>query len=196
MSHFNHVANEWDSPEKIQLITKLANKTREIINLGGNLDVLDFGCGTGLFGMAFLENAKSMTGIDTSESMLEEFKKKSSAVNTETLLVDLESEEINREFDLIVSSMAFHHLCEPSIVFNKLFKMLRAGGKIIIVDLEEEDGSFHPDPNAMGVKHFGFSRSEIDNWCLNLSVRKEIYTINKVTKSEKTYAQFLAVFTK
>ncbi|WP_417336201.1 methyltransferase domain-containing protein [Halobacteriovorax marinus] len=72
MSHFNHVANEWDSEEKIKMMEALSTKTKEFLNLDDKRKILDFGCGTGLFGLNFLEHASSILGIDTSEGMLKE----------------------------------------------------------------------------------------------------------------------------
>ena len=66
MSHFNQAANEWDSDEKTQMMVKLAARTLEHLKLNKKLDILDFGCGTGLFGLEFKEYIHTLTGIDTS----------------------------------------------------------------------------------------------------------------------------------
>ena len=178
MSQFDQLANEWDSPQKIKLITTLAQKTKRTFPLKNDLDILDFGCGTGLFGMEFLEKAKSITGIDTSDGMLEVFKSKVRNIPCETFNVDIEKETINKKFDLIVSSMAFHHVENPRVAFNQLYSMLNNGGQIFIVDLEKEDGTFHPDPEKVGVKHFGFSNEEIQSWSEGLHLNVTIQTIN------------------
>ncbi len=198
MSHFNHVANEWDSEGKVQLMAKLAEETLAQLNLSGKkLDILDFGCGTGLFGLSFIDCANSLTGVDTSEGMLEVFNEKVKGLShVKTHLLNLEKEDMVGSFDLIVSSMTFHHLVKPSSVLLKLSKLIREKGKMAIVDLVTEDGSFHPDPKAMGVHHYGFSSEEIQAWAEEVGCEVSITTINRVEKNGRNYDQFLAIFNK
>ncbi|EPZ50066.1 methyltransferase domain protein [Bacteriovorax sp. BAL6_X] len=197
MSHFNHAANTWDSEDKISLMQTLAEKTRDRLKLSSKVDLLDFGCGTGLFCLEFIDDAKSITGVDTSTGMLEVFDKKTAVYDhIKSINTDLENEELNEKFDLIISSMTFHHLNSPEKMTLKLAGMLNEGGKMAIVDLESEDGSFHPDPKGMGVKHFGFSNEEIVSWADKANLNVKIETINSRTKNGREYNQFLAVFYK
>jgi len=195
MSHFNDKAAEWDSEGKIKMMALLANKTIEVLKPEKKLDIMDFGCGTGLFGLEMADYARSLLGVDTSSGMLEVFDQKTdSAENIKSQLVDLESETINMSFDLIVSSMAFHHLNQPEKMITTLKNLLNAGGKLAIVDLDEEDGSFHPDNTGMGVKHFGFSKEKLQTWANENGLKLEHHLINQIEKNDRNYAQFLAVF--
>lgn len=199
MSHFDHVANEWDSAQKISLMAALSKKTIQKLNLNKKMDILDFGCGTGLFGLEFEPFAKTLTGIDTSNGMLEVMQEKSKGLKHVSVLnLDLQTDSMPSDlsFDLIISSMVFHHLDNPLSVLEKLSKSLLSGGTIAVVDLREEDGSFHPDPSNMGVKHFGFSDEVIKAWAKELDFTVEISTINSLEKNEKIYEQFLAIFKK
>ena len=108
--------------------------------------------------------------------------------------INLEEENISEKFDLIVSSMAFHHLNYPGKVLNKLKNNLNSGGKIIVVDLDKEDGTFHPDNEGMGVKHFGFSKETLENWANKSELNLDHYIINSIDKNERKYQQFCAVF--
>lgn len=197
MSYFDHKAYNWDSLGKIELMGELALKAQQKLNLNKKVDILDFGCGTGLFGIEFLEHAKSITGVDTSVGMLEVFDKKTRDYDhIKSINIDLEKNDLNEKYDLIISSMTFHHLSDPAKITLKLAGMLKEGGKLGIVDLESEDGSFHPDPEGMGVKHFGFSNEEIVEWADKAGLNVEISTINSRTKNDRKYMQFLAIFYK
>lgn len=199
MSHFNHAANDWDSEGKIKLMNRLASNASKKLNLEKGLDILDFGCGTGLFGLEFIDYAKSITGIDTSEGMLDVFKSKVEGLDhIDCILKDLENEPFgsDKKFDLIVSSMTFHHLTNPKAMIRKLAELLKAGGKMAIVDLEKEDGTFHPNNKEMGVKHFGFSEEELRSWAQETGLEVDISTINSVEKNDREYNQFLAVYKK
>lgn len=197
MSHFNQVANEWDSPGKVKLMGVLAQKVKEKLELNNDLNIFDFGCGTGLFGLEFMDYAKTLTGLDTSEGMIEVFKKKIDQDSRFDLHVgELDQLPAEKKFDLIVSSMVFHHVDHPKEILQGLTEHLNPGGKIAIVDLEKEDGSFHPDPKGMGVKHFGFTPEEIQSWNPANQMHLEIKTINEMDKEGKTFNQFLAVFSR
>ena len=193
MTHFNQAASSWDSLEKIESTKILANKVIEKLQLQPNcsLDILDFGCGTGLLGLNFFNYAKSITGIDTSEGMLNVFQDKvKDFKNVNILNLDLEKSDIQLKFDLIVTAMAFHHLERPNIMIKKFQSMLNVNSKIAIIDLVTEDGTFHPDNLKMGVKHFGFSKNLIEEWSRN---KIDFSIINEISKNGKVYPQFLAV---
>ena len=196
MKHFNDLANEWDNPEKIKLMHTLATNAKESLNLKPCIKIMDFGCGTGLFGLEFLEIASELVGVDTSEGMLKVMQHKTRDLkHVRTININLENEELDEKFDLIVSSMAFHHLADPSKMIDKMKSMLNPNGRLVVVDLDQEDGSFHPDNEAMGVKHYGFAKDELFKWGKEFSqIHYEI--IHFVEKNEKTYPQFMLVLTR
>jgi ubiquinone/menaquinone biosynthesis C-methylase UbiE len=196
MTHFNSVANEWDSESKTKMMKNLAIKTLDQLNLSKRLDILDFGCGTGLFGFEFKEYVNTLTGIDTSSGMLEVFDKKTKDYeNIKSININLEKSSLTEKYDLIVSSMAFHHLNNPLEVLIKLKASLKDKGKIAIVDLDREDGTFHPDNEGMGVKHLGFLQEVLEQWAVAAKLKLEYSTINTILKNEKDYKQFLAIYT-
>ena len=90
--------------------------------------------------------------------------------------------------------MAFHHLIDPGAMILKLKGMLKSGGRLAIIDLDKEDGTFHSNPDRMGVKHFGFEKDEICSWAEKAPMKIQYQLINKIEKNDRTYSQFLAVF--
>ena len=197
MTHFDQVANEWDSPKKVKLIGLTGNKIKENIQLKKPVKILDFGCGTGLLSQEFYDQASEILGIDTSEGMLEVFNKKfKDHDNARCENLNLEEKPLNEKFDLIISSMVFHHLNTPGETLGKLAELLNENGQIAIVDLDKEDGSFHPDNEEMGVKHFGFTKEDVQNWAEKSGLNLEHKLIHHIEKNEKEYDLFLAVFKK
>lgn len=195
MSHFNKVANSWDSPQKAERSRKFADEIKKVINLDDHLDIMDFGCGTGILGFEFIKNAKSIFGIDTSEGMLDVFDQKASEFsNITSSNINLEEETLDRKFDLIISSMAFHHLNGPDKMLISFSKMLNPLGQIVIIDLESEDGTFHPDNEGMGVKHFGFSEFEVSKWGQKSHMKSKFHIVDTICKNGRNYKLFLAVF--
>ena len=196
MNHFNKIANSWDSPEKIKLMKVLAKKTIEQISIKNKVNILDFGCGTGLFGLEFSHLASNLVGVDTSVGMIEVFNQKTKAKsNITSFNGDIKDFTTDLKFDLIISSMTFHHLENPELTLGLLTKFLSKEGQILIVDLTKEDGTFHSDSNKIGVHHHGFSEQEIKYWGSENNLSSTYTIINSIEKSNKKFDQFLAIFT-
>lgn len=193
MSHFNELSKEWDNPEKIIQNTMYAEKINQHLSFRP-VKILEVGCGTGLLGQQFVHDNTSLLGVDTSEGMLQVFNQKfKDNEKVQSKLLDLETNNIAEKFDLILSSMAFHHLKNPEQMIKKLKNNLLPGGVLAVIDLDQEDGSFHPDPKKMGVHHFGFNELQIKQWGIGFKeVRREI--INVIHKNGGEYPVFLALF--
>lgn len=197
MNHFNDAANTWDTEQKIKMIKKFANKTEEYLDSNKRYKILDFGCGTGIFGLELLDYASELIGLDTSEGMLAAFDNKIKNLDhVSTKLLNLEQEDINENFDLIISSMAFHHLIDPLKMVQKMKTILNPEGMLIIIDLEKEDGTFHPNNDEMGVKHHGFSQEDLNEWASSAELHLETQRVNSIHKNDREYGQFIAVFKK
>jgi SAM-dependent methyltransferase len=63
-------------------------------------------------------------------------------------------------FDLAISLLVLHHIVDTAAALAAIRGLLRPGGRIAIVDLDTEDGTFH-DPDAEGIHHLGFDRAAL-----------------------------------
>lgn len=202
MDHFKTKALQWDTPLKIDENKKYAEKISQSLlkrNQKKITNVLEMGCGTGLLGSHFMHEHTHFLGVDTSHSMLAIFDQKfSEQKNVRSLYLNLEENNFPNgtpQFDLIISSMAFHHLKNPMAMVLKLKKNLAEGGVLAIIDLDAENGSFHPHPEEMGVYHFGFSNKETKSWGENAGFpnhSREI--INTIKKDSGDYPIFLTTY--
>lgn len=159
---FNSEAMTWDKePGRVKLANDVAQAIYEMISLRPDLDVMDFGCGTGLLTLQIQPLVRSITGIDSSQRMLDVLNmkiRKQSITNVRTHLVDITREELPfGEYDLVVSSMTLHHIKDIPSLLSAMAGVTRSSGQIAIIDLDSDDGKFH-DSNE-GVFHFGFDRS-------------------------------------
>lgn len=163
-NRFDQVATTWDrEARRVELAQAVAAEIGRRISLSPEIDVLDFGCGTGLLTLALQPLVRRVTGADTSSGMLDQLKQKLEAgnlANVEAVLLDRDSPlSLGTRFDLIVSSMALHHVADLPTLFGRFHGLLHAGGRIALADLDREDGSFHED--TTGVFHLGFDRREL-----------------------------------
>lgn len=161
---FDEIATSWDEqPQRVQLALAVAAEIRRQVPLSRDLEVLDFGCGTGLVTLALQPHVGKVTGVDTSAGMLEELRRKVLArqlPDVDTILLEPSAPlQLDKRFQLIVSSMALHHVADVGGLFLQFRELLVEGGRIALADLDREDGTFHEDPR--GVCHLGFEREEI-----------------------------------
>ncbi len=164
--NFNAEASTWDdSPQRIELTRSIADAVITRIPLSKEMDVLDYGAGTGLVSLAVQPHVRSITAADSAPAMLEKLDGKIRAgdiENAKIMLLDLENSAApDLKFNFIVSSMVFHHVEDISGLFSRLCAMLHPGGYIAIADLDPDDGEFHRDQT--GIRHKGFERSQIED---------------------------------
>jgi tRNA (cmo5U34)-methyltransferase len=192
---FDEAATTWDEqPRRLELAAAVATEIRRRVPLSGETDVLDFGCGTGLVTLALQPFVGSVTGADTSSGMLDELSRKvrdRHLANVATLLLDpgapLPSDP---RYDLIVSSMALHHVEDVGALFQRLHGLLREGGRVALADLDREDGTFHEDPT--GVFHLGFGRDDILSLLARAGFSSLAVTTAAVTRKDgREYPVFL-----
>jgi ubiquinone/menaquinone biosynthesis C-methylase UbiE len=161
---FDKAAVSWDDePRRVKLAGDLAESIMREVKLTRDINLLDFGCGTGLISLHLQPHVRSLLGADTSAGMLEVFKgklKERGIANVSTVLLDPDKEtRLDGNFHLIVSGMTMHHIADVRTLFNEFHRILLPGGQICIADLDAEDGSFHSDKT--GVVHFGFDRPQM-----------------------------------
>jgi 2-polyprenyl-3-methyl-5-hydroxy-6-metoxy-1,4-benzoquinol methylase len=159
---FDRAAGQWDQkPERVKLAGDVAAAIMQKVPLSTAMDVLDFGCGTGLLTMWLQPHVRSVTGIDTSRGMLDVLDAKireRGVGNVRTLLWDLDSGGvIPGRFHLVTSSMTFHHVRDIAALLGRFYECLHPGGHVCIADLDPEGGRFHE--TEVGVFHKGFERS-------------------------------------
>lgn len=159
---FNKDAVSWDQKTgRVKLAHNLASAMMNEVKFTHDMDVLDFGCGTGLLTLQLQPLVRSITGVDSSQGMIDILNSKIAEQmlsNVKTELVDIEKGEVLKgSFHIIVSSMTLHHIQDIESLFKQFYKCLLPGGCLCIADLDTDGGMFHKDNT--GVFHFGFDRS-------------------------------------
>ena len=192
MSHFDKRADSWDSGDiRVNGAQTIANAIEKEIALQKDMEILDFGVGTGLLGFKIAKKVQQVYGVDTSAGMLEKLKEK----NTPELSIipiqqDIVQEPLEQKFDGLVSSMTLHHVENLEKFFQTIYTNLKEDGFIAIADLEKEDGTFHSD-NA-GVFHFGFNEAELIEIVKKVGFKDvKIQNINTINKPHKDFGVFL-----
>jgi len=154
----------WDeNPGRVKVANDIADTIINSIRLAKDMDVLDFGCGTGLLSLRLIPFVRSVTGIDSSGGMLEVFKSKiknQKLDNVRANLLDIEKGDVlSGACNLVASSMTLHHIKEIQPLLKQFHQILLPSGMVAIADLDLDEGKFHED--STGVFHNGFTRDKL-----------------------------------
>ena len=110
-------------------------KKLQALNLRGDEDILDAGCGSGRVTAELLKTfpKSKVTAIDASENMVNEARKTLAPFRERVTvqrvdLVDLASEQA---FDVVFSTAVFHWIKDHDRLFANLFRALRPGGLLL-----------------------------------------------------------------
>ena len=192
MSHFDTRAEGWDSGDiRVNGAKTIADAINEKIVLTNEMNIIDFGVGTGLLGFEIATRVKKVYGVDTSTQMLAKLQEKNtSELSIEPINQDIVKEPLTQTFDGLVSSMTLHHVEDLKAFLDTIYKNITKNGFIAIADLESEDGTFHSD-NA-GVFHFGFDKNELCKVVESCGFKDvKFENINTINKPHRDFGVFL-----
>ncbi len=198
--HFDKAAAGWDQKQRrVELAAKIAAAISSTLPLNKKMTALEYGCGTGLVGLALAPQLLTLTAVDTSTGMLEVLAQKIKSekiTNVTPLRLDLLKEPLTDRFDLIFCAMTLHHIKEADQLLARFRDLLQDGGYLAVADLKTEDGSFH-DAEADGVMHHGFNTEELVTILTGLGLNQvavqEVHSLIKTNDAgvERAYPVFL-----
>ena len=110
-----------------------------LLRLMPALVIADLGAGEGTLSQLLARSAKKVIAIDNSEKMVEfgrNSARENGCKNLEYKLGDIEDPPIEQEsVDLALFSQALHHALSPQKAVKAAHRILRDGGRIVILDL-------------------------------------------------------------
>ena len=130
-SYENYVKNlDYQGPQS--LVFTLNNYFSNI-QINKKIDILDFGCGTGLLGLEIKKNFIkdfNLDGIDISTNMIEKSKQKNIYSNLWNL--DIGKDKLDKKYGVIVSSGVFLEGHAPLSLINNLIDFTNKDGLLFI----------------------------------------------------------------
>lgn len=128
--------------------------------------VADLGAGEGWLVQLLAQNAKKVIAVDNSPKMVAfakaEFKNRKIR-NVEYRLGDLAKPPIKpASVDIAILSQALHHAVKPAVAIEAATKILKPGGKLVILDLNLH----HVDKarDLYGDTWLGFAEADLQRW--------------------------------
>src|SRR6056297_3516190 len=160
---FDERAETWDDDlEHRDRAAVAAALVRDSVPVTPTTRVLEYGAGTGLLSASLAPHVGSVVVTDPSAGMRGVLERKLAAgVFGEGRVLDLDlvhQPVPDLEVDLVVALMSLHHVPELPPVLDGFARLLAPGGAVAVIDLEEEDGSFHSEGFD---GHHGFARDRL-----------------------------------
>lgn len=134
--HYDTVADtydhHYDHHRGKKYHTHLSNHLLKVLPHGGNL--LDIGCGTGLFVEKYVRNGGSGTGIDISEKMVAKARRR--CPECEFLVGTGEKLPFDdRAFNAVSSVLVFSYVKDPESMLSEVYRVLEPGGSVALCTL-------------------------------------------------------------
>ena len=149
------------------------------------LDIADLGSGEGLLGELLARNARKVICVDNSKRIVnfgQRKAKKNKINNLEFRHGDIETPPLQKNsVDVALLSQALHHARNPENALSATHKILRPGGKIIIIDLLEHN--FAQAKSLYGDHWMGFPKNTLHNW-LEKAGFKNVEIVNVAREEE------------
>jgi SAM-dependent methyltransferase len=165
VTSFDERARDWDNEEHTATATAVAAAIRAAVPLSPTTRALEIGAGTGLLGLALVDDLGALVLSDPSSGMRDVAAEKVRRLGLANVRVeDLDllgaTAPARGRFDLVVSQLMLHHVKDTAALLRATSEVLAPGGRIAMADLDAEDGTFH-DPAAEGIHHAGFRRETL-----------------------------------
>ncbi len=172
---FDERATGWDNAERIARAQCIAAEIRRYITAADGAG-MEFGCGTGLVGLALADCFARITFVDTSEGMLAVLREKIARggyQNATAACFDLAADPLpDARYDCVFSSMALHHVADAPGMLARLASLLRSNGQLLLVDLDSDPGgAFHAEDVGFA-GHHGFDQTDITAWARAAGLRE------------------------
>lgn len=124
----------------------------------------DLGCGTGQLAAALAPFVERVIGVDESRAMLAAARRRLAGfANVELRSGELEALPLETaSLDAALLMLALHHLVEPERALAEAHRVLRPGGRLLIVDMVPHERDEYRQ--QMGHVWQGFSEAQLGGW--------------------------------
>ena len=192
----------WDDERRKNRAKLIAEEISKSIQIKKQYTALEFGCGTGLISFCLNDKFEMITLVDTSKGMVDVLNSKIETFkinNMKAYQIDINENHILPEnsYDVIYTSMALHHIIDTETTIKNLYRLLKKDGYLCIIDLDEEDGSFHKEEKDFN-GHNGFNQNDLKNVLLETGFKEveanTFYKDEKLVEEMKVkYSLFLMI---
>jgi ubiquinone/menaquinone biosynthesis C-methylase UbiE len=199
---FDDEAATWDDdPAHEARQVAVAEAIKEAVNLSRGMSVVDVGGGTGRLSILLAELVGSIVVTDPSAGMVQVARQRIQEAGlsdrVRAVQADLGTDRLEGSYDVVWSSMAFHHVPDLDGLLQSVAGLLTEGGRLVIADLDEDpDGAFHAD--VVGFEgHHGFDRQRLAGQLVRAGFADvEFADATTISQGSREFGMFLCTATK
>ena len=126
--YFNDVAGQWDEMRRQFFGEGVRRAAVAAARITHGAVVVDVGTGTGFLADAALEAGARVIGVDASEGMLEQVRKRFAGAAFEARAGEVDAIPVeDRSADAVLANMVLHHAPDPSHAIVEMTRILKAG---------------------------------------------------------------------
>ena len=137
--------------------------SRGLLRLAPRQRYVDLGIGDGMLTLMLAEVAESVTAVDLSPEMLGQLESRARAKNIDNIEgVEGDIEDLPLDdglFDIAVLSQALHHAIDPAQCLAEARRVLKPGGKLLLLDLLAHGEGWVRD--RLQHRHLGFTEGDL-----------------------------------
>ncbi len=134
---------------------------------------VDLGAGEGTLAQLIAKRAKKVIAVDSSEKMVEfgaQLAREHGFTNLEYRLGNLEAPPVQpATADLALLSQALHHAEHPASAIAAAHRLLRKGGRVVVLDLLQHQ--FEEARELYADRWLGFSETDLHSWLKDAGFR-------------------------
>ena len=111
------------------------------------LEALDAGCGTGFLSFELASRGHRVTGVDFAPGMIAQARRKAAGRSLDVRFEEGDAEQLPfgpASFDLVISRHVLWTLSHPEAAIDEWKRVLRPGGRLVVVDSRLDGGSTPP----------------------------------------------------
>lgn len=145
-SDFDELAARFESPEREGW--QQPDEVIKRLEISGGETIADIGAGTGYFSFRIAERGAKVIAKDVDERFIDFIRKKKAELNDSLVQPQLVKYDdplfTENEVDAVIIVNTYHHIENRIDYFRKVFKGIRPGGTLLVVDFKKEETAHGP----------------------------------------------------
>lgn len=162
-TYFDSVAGQWEEMRRQFFGDGVRRAAIEAADIAPGALVVDVGTGTGFLAEAALDAGARVIGVDVSEGMLDQVRRRLSGRPFDARVGEVDALPLQTgEANAVVANMVLHHAPDPPRAICEMARVLKPGGVLVITDADT-----HTHEWLRTEQHdrwLGFERSDIARW--------------------------------